>query len=151
MAIEVKVLRKGDESVLAHVDPDVFDDPIDTAAAEEFLGDSRHRLAVALADGTVVGFASAVLYVHPDKPRPELWINEVGVASSHRGRGIGRTLLEALFDEARAASCLEAWVLTDRSNEAAMRLYASAGGEEGPRDQVMFTFFLSADSGTDSR
>ena len=26
----------------------------------------------------IVGFASAVHYVHPDKP-PELWINEMGV------------------------------------------------------------------------
>jgi hypothetical protein len=34
---------------------------------------------MATAGDTVVGFASAVHYVHPDKA-PELWINEVGVA-----------------------------------------------------------------------
>jgi hypothetical protein len=32
-------------------------------------------------------------------------------------------------------------VLTDRSNEAAMALYAAAGGET-PSDHVMFTFDL---------
>ena len=40
---------------------------------------------------------SAVHYVHPDKLRPELWINEVGVAASHRRRGLGTRLLLAVF------------------------------------------------------
>src|SRR5713226_10560378 len=89
----------------------------------EFLSDPRHHIAVAIDDGVVVGFASAVLYVHPDKPRPELWINEVGVAETHHRRGIAGKLLNALLDVGRDADCVEAWVLTDRSNEAAMALY----------------------------
>ena len=93
----------------------MFDDPIDAHAAREFLGDPRHRLAVATDAGVVVGFVSAVVYVHPDKPTPELWINEVGVAPSHQGRGIARRLLESTLEDARASGCREAWVLTDRS------------------------------------
>jgi ribosomal protein S18 acetylase RimI-like enzyme len=127
--------------VLDAVAPDVFDDAIDARAAREFIDDPRHRLAVALDDGIVVGFVSAVLYVHPDKPAPELWINEVGVAPSHQGQGIARRLLTATLDEARAAGCREAWVLTDQSNRAAMRLYESGGGEASG-DHVMFTFHL---------
>jgi aminoglycoside 6'-N-acetyltransferase I len=142
MATEIRILRPGDEAVLANVAPDVFDDPIDERAAAAFLDDPRHHVTVAIDDGFVVGFASAVLYVHPDKPRPELWINEVGVAPTHHRRGIARELLDALLEVGRAADCSEAWVLTDRSNEAAMRLYASVGGQEAPSDQVMFTFFL---------
>jgi ribosomal protein S18 acetylase RimI-like enzyme len=146
VSIEVKILGNGDQAVLDTVAPEVFDDPIDEAAAREFLRDPRHRIAVALDEGAVVGFVSAVVYVHPDKPRPELWINEVGVAPTHHGRGIGRRLLEAMLEAARAANCREAWVLTDRSNEAAMRLYASAGGQDTPGDHVMFTFFIDPDS-----
>jgi aminoglycoside 6'-N-acetyltransferase I len=51
-------------------------------------------------------------------------------------------IMQALLEHARNAGCREAWVLTDRSNDAAMRLYASTGGQEFPQDQVMFTFFL---------
>ena len=145
MPTEIKILRAGDEAVLDRVADDVFDDPIDIAASREFLADARHRLAVALDDGVVVGFVSAVLYVHPDKPRPELWINEVGVAGSHQGRGLGRSLLEAMLESARALNCGEAWVLTDRSNAPAMGLYAAAGGRLDPGDCVMFTFFLDND------
>ena len=147
MPIEIKILAAGDEAVLDRV-ADVFDDPIDVAASREFLADARHRLAVALDEGVVVGFVSAVLYVHPDKPRPELWINEVGVAETHQGRGLGRSLMEAILENARALGCGEAWVLTDRSNAAAMRLYASAGGRLAPGDTVMFEFSLDEGQGS---
>ena len=142
--VEVKILGAGDEAVLDRV-ADVFDDPIDVAASREFLADARHRLAVALDEGVVVGFVSAVLYVHPDKPRPELWINEVGVAETDQGRGLGRSLMEAILENARALGCGEAWVLTDRSNAGAMGLYAAAGGRIAPGDCVMFTFYLDDD------
>ena len=142
MPIDVRVLRRGDASVLTAVAPDVFDDPIDPAAAAAFLADPRHHLAVAIDDGVVVGFASAVTYVHPDKPRPELWINEVGVASTHQRHGLGRRLLDALLDAGRSDNCSEAWVLADRSNTGAQQFYASLGGERAPEDAVMFTFAL---------
>jgi GNAT superfamily N-acetyltransferase len=143
---EIKLLYAGDEAVLRAVAPDVFDDPLDAAALLEFLADPRHHLAVAIADGVVVGFVSAVHYVHPDKPAPELWINEVGVAPSHQGQGLARRLLETVLNEAQRLGCSQAWVLTNRSNLAAMRLYASGGGVEAPEDAVMFEFNLKQDS-----
>jgi aminoglycoside 6'-N-acetyltransferase I len=102
-------------------------------------------LAVAVEDGQVIGFASGVHYVHPDKPS-ELWINEVGVTPSQQGRGIGTAMIRALLQHAKYLGCREAWVLTERANRAAMRIYASAGGEESERDHVMFTFFLDRDN-----
>jgi hypothetical protein len=90
MAIDIVLLGPQDSGVLANIAPDVFDYPIDPGRADEFLADPRHHLAVAVEDGWVVGFVSAVHYVHPDKPRPELWINEISVAATHRGRGLVR-------------------------------------------------------------
>src|SRR5690349_4783412 len=92
MPTEIKVLRRGDDAILANVAPEVFDNPIDPELTRQFLEDPRHHIAVAIDDGLVVGFASGVHYVHPDKP-PELWINEVAIAPSHRGRGLGKLLL----------------------------------------------------------
>jgi ribosomal protein S18 acetylase RimI-like enzyme len=142
MPIEIKLLSRQDAGVLAHVALDVFDDPIDVGRADEFLADPRHHLAVAVEDGLVVGFVSAVHYVHPDKPNPELWINEIGVAATHRRQGLGTRLLHTVFALARELGCAEAWVLTDRANTAAMRLYAAAGNPQPPTDHVMFTIPL---------
>lgn len=140
--MKIRILGPGDLDVLENVSVGVFDREIDPKLAAEFLGDSRHHIAVAVEDGSVAGFASAVHYVHPDKPA-ELWIDEVGVAPTHRNRGIGTGLLRALLDLGRELGCREAWVLTDRDNSAAMRLYAGAGGIEAPKDQVMFTFRIA--------
>ena len=142
MAIQIKILRAEDADLLGNIAAGTFDDPLDSSATAAFLADDRHHLAVAIDDGQIVGFASAVHYVHPDKPRPELWINEVGVASTHQGHGVGKAILAALLDLARDLGCSEAWVLTNRKNAPAMRLYASVGGEEGPADDVLFTFKL---------
>lgn len=140
--MEIRVLGRGEEAVLNSVAPDVFDDPVDHRIVREFLADPRHHIAVAVDAGLVVGFASAVHYLHPDEPRPELWINEVGVAASHRRRGTARRLVDALLSVGREVGCSEAWVLTERSNPAAMGLYASSGGAEAPEDAVMFSFDL---------
>ena len=145
MTIEIRILDSGDGDVLANVAPDVFDDPVDARWSAEFLADSRHHLAVAVDAGRVVGMASALHYVHPDKP-PELWINEVGVAATHRRRGVGKQLLAALFGRGRELGCAEAWVLTERANAPARRLYASLGGQETPEPPVMFEFKLDADT-----
>ena len=107
MAVEIRVLVAGDDHVLSAVAPEVFDHPIDPDLTREFLSDPRHHLAVAIDDGMVVGFASAVHYVHPDKP-PQLWINEVAVAPSHHRRGLGKAVLRALLDVGRAHRCTEA-------------------------------------------
>lgn len=138
----IRLLGPGDEPILERVAAGVFDDPVDWAAARRFLADQRHHLAVAIEDGVVVGMASAVHYEHPDKPRPELWINEVAVAPEWRGLGLGKAIVAALLAEGRRLGCSEAWVLTDRDNPAALRLYASAGGVEASLDQVMFSFTL---------
>ena len=144
MTLEIRLLAAGDEGVLGNVAPGVFDHDVLPAMAAEFLADPRHHIAVALDAGLVVGFASAVHYVHPDKP-PELWVNEVGVADAHQGRGLAVRLLHALFEAGRAADCRQAWVLTDRSNAAAMRLYQKAGGVEAAGETVMFEFSLAQD------
>ena len=142
--MEIKLLRSDDLEILKTSGSGVFDDPIDARAAAEFLRDPRHHIVVAIDEGTIVGFASAVHYVHPDKASPELWINEVGVASTHHRRGIGRAVVEEMLNHGRRLGCREAWVLTERDNQAAMRLYSASGGVEDPGNTVMFTFPLTS-------
>ena len=147
MPVTIRILGPDDGAILEHVAPDVFDGPVDARWSAEFFADPRHHLAVAIDGGEVVGMASALHYVHPDKP-PELWVNEVGVAPTHQGRGLGRQVLAALLAHGKSLGCREAWVLTGASNRAARRLYAAAGGREEDESPVMITFDLA--SGVDS-
>ena len=101
---------------------------------------------VAIDDGQIVGFASAVDYLHPDKTTSELWINEIDVATTHQRQGIGKSMLRCLLRHAADIGCSEAWVLTDRDNTPAMALYASLGLKGPPEDAVMFSFPLPPES-----
>jgi ribosomal protein S18 acetylase RimI-like enzyme len=141
VTLETRILDSSDQAVLANVAPGVFDHALDPRLVSEFLSDPRHHLAVAIDRGQVIGFASGVHYVHPDKPA-ELWINEVGVAPDHQGRGVGKAVVRALLEHGKRLGCEQAWVLTENANTAAMRLYASVGGKPEPVPSVMFTFTL---------
>jgi ribosomal protein S18 acetylase RimI-like enzyme len=141
-AINIKLLQAADRAMLDRVAPDVFDGPIVPEWRDEFFDDTRHHLVVALDDEVVVGFVSALHYVHPDKP-PELWIDEVGVAPSHQQRGIGRRLLGRMLEHGADLGCVQAWVLTGPGNTAAQRLYTASGGRAAEELSVMFEFPLT--------
>jgi ribosomal protein S18 acetylase RimI-like enzyme len=145
VSVDIRFLGPQDLSVLDRCAEDVFDKPVSTRWAMEFLADGRHHIVVAVEGGEVVGMATGVHHVHPDKP-PQFFINEVGVAPSHRGRGIARHLLDNLVRYAAALECSEAWVLTDHDNVAARRLYESAGATTPPAECIMYTFPIA---GTD--
>ncbi len=134
-----KVLSSSDLSLLLNAADDVFDNPVDETLAREFLADPRHHIVVALVDGVVIGFASAVHYIHPDKP-PELWINEVGVASSHQGKGVGKAIMTEMLKLGKRLGCANAWVLTDKNNIAANGMYKSVGGRISEEETVMYEF-----------
>ncbi len=101
-----------------------------------------NHLVVAVAGGEVVGMASAISYVHPDKPL-QLFINEVGVAEAHRQRGIGTRLVEFMLVHASSIGCEEAWVATEVSNTAARALYRATGGREDDERAVVYTYPLA--------
>ena len=150
MPTDIRILGPGDEALLRASAPGVFDDAGQPPLARQFLSDARHLLSVAIDGSRIVAMASGVLYVHPDKPT-ELWINELGTAPSHRGRGLAKAVLGALLARARERGCGEAWVLTDRGNEAAMRVYEGLGGVQARMPSVMFTFRLPGPAGPDAQ
>jgi GNAT superfamily N-acetyltransferase len=151
MAIEIRVLEANEASVLDQVAAGVFDNPIVPESARAFLADPRHHLAVALDGGIVVGFASGVQLLHPDKAYAEMFINEVGIAPDHQGQGLAKRVMRALLQRAQEVGCNQAWVLTSRNNEPAMKLYAAVGGKEEDQDSAMFTVPLEPGTQMDSK
>lgn len=143
MAVTVRILKPADAGLLASAAPGVFDHAPQLPLTTGFLKDPWHHLVAAIDEGRVVGFISAMHYLHPDK-LAELWINEVGVAPSHQSKGIGAELLRTMLEHGRKLGCVNAWVLTDKTNTAAMRLYAKVGGMEVEKPAVMFEFNLGS-------
>ena len=132
MAIITRRLVPGDHGLLSNVAPDVFDDPINMASTEAFLAAPNSVLVTALddeKDNLVVGFASALIYLHPDKAAPEMAILELGVDDAYTRRGIGKAIMDVMLAAAKDVNCSVAWVTTQADNAAALALYKSAGGD----------------------
>jgi ribosomal protein S18 acetylase RimI-like enzyme len=106
----------------------LFDDPVDVEVTARFLRDDRNHLLIAYADGEAAGFVSGTELLHPDKAQPELFLNELGVDSAYRRRGVGRALVGELWQLAESRGCRGMWVLTDDENVAATKTYEAAGG-----------------------
>ena len=122
MTVTVRRVGPDDVALFAQIAPDVYDQPIDPARLARYLQTSGHILVVAMMDATIVGQCAAVVHVHPDKT-PELYVDEVGTASTHRRQGIARLMMDELFAWGRELGCTEAWLGTETDNEAAKGLY----------------------------
>jgi ribosomal-protein-alanine N-acetyltransferase len=115
----------------------LFDDPVELIAAGRFLANDSNELLIAYVDGDPAGFVSGTEVTHPDKVKPEMFLNELAVHESHRGRGIGRALVGALWKLAQERGCRGMWVLTDEDNAPANKVYSVAGGVRA-RTEVMY-------------
>ena len=141
MSYDIHLLAPDNAGLLSKVATDVFDNAIDSQQLQAFIEDDRHLLVFATDGDTVVGMASAFEYFHPDKS-PQMFINEVGVASTHRKRGIGRSLVEALIREAKSRGCVFAWLGTEADNQAGQACFSSVPGVAQPQPFLLYAWDL---------
>ncbi|MDF2981266.1 MAG: family N-acetyltransferase [Devosia sp.] len=128
MAIQLKRMQPGDELDFTEIAPDVFDEPIHPERLEAYLLEPGHLMLLAFDNGVVVGQCAAVIHRHPDK-LTELYIDEVGTASTHLRQGIATRMVEAMFAWGRELGCREAWLGTELDNLEANGLYIKVGGK----------------------
>ncbi|MFJ8434042.1 GNAT family N-acetyltransferase [Kitasatospora sp. NPDC094019] len=118
----------------------LFDTAPERVATERFLTDERHHLLIAYVDDVPAGMVTGVEMTHPDKGT-EMFLYELGVDESFRGRGVGRALVSALADLSRERGCYGVWTITDEENAAAQATYRGAGGvPEAGQVVITWTF-----------
>lgn len=106
-----------------------------------FLVQDENILLVALEENRPIGFALAYRLKRVDRAQDMILFYEIEVDHEHRGRGTGTALINALKDICREKSIMKMWVYTDKSNLAAVQLYASTGGSANEhRNEVQFTY-----------
>lgn len=107
-----------------------------TAHAREWLASDHHLAIVALEGRTPLGWVYGYELPRVEREESMVLLYEIDVAESHRRAGLGAELLRRFRDLAAAP----VWLLTNESNEAAMALYRSGGGERPNADDAMFRF-----------
>jgi diamine N-acetyltransferase len=99
----------------------------------DILNNTEMNLLVAEEDGKIVGFLWGILRNAPDTPfhtpRRYLLVDMLGVTESHRGKGIGRALMEAAEKWAKAQGVTQVELTMWDFNEGARAMYDKMGYE----------------------
>ena len=127
--IRIQELGSGDIGLFNSVRAGTFDNPIIPEQARAFLDSDLHKIVVAVSLEQVIGIATGVILLHPDK-NPALFVNEVSVHEDFRRRGIARRLSRALIRPAQDRGIKGVWLATEHDNIAARALYRDIGGRE---------------------
>jgi len=93
-----------------------------------------------------MGFVSAYRFPSLAKQCDLVYIYDVYVAAADQDRGVGRRLMDRMIAECRQDGIAEAWFGMDLDNQAAQRLYVSAGSREPGEKYLQFEFDLAAAS-----
>ena len=104
-------------------EPHIYLDAFDRLAA-----DPNNRLLVAEQDGEIVGTLQ-LTFLHglSRQGATRALIEAVRVNAPWRGKGVGRRMIEAAIDMARAEGCAMVQLTTDKSRKDAHRFYESLG------------------------
>jgi ribosomal protein S18 acetylase RimI-like enzyme len=137
MPFTLKRMQPGDEAAFQRVADDVFDEPIHAERLAAYLREPGHIMVLAFEGDLVVGQCAGVIHRHPDKTT-ELYVDEVGTASTHRRLGIAKLMMDELFAWGRELGCVEAWLGTDTDNEPAKALYR----RYRPTEDEVIQYFL---------
>jgi aminoglycoside 3-N-acetyltransferase I len=105
-----------------------------------FLSRPENLLVVAEDDGGPAGFLVAYALDRVDRDRRMVCLYEIGVVAERRRRGLATAMIAELLAWCRSENVMKTWVITDRANAAAMRLYARSGGHPDAGDEVIFVF-----------
>ena len=104
--------------------------PAAAASRLERLGIVGDRVLVAEVEGEVVGLAHLQVTPAIERDRPAAKIGALVVDESRRGEGVGKALVEALDDEARARGCGLLFLTTSARRTDAHEFYRRVGLEE---------------------
>ena len=103
----------------------------DEATLKRLLKTSDRPILAAEEDGKMVGYAFCILQVTKDDPvlcdRRVLYIEDLCVDESHRGRGIAGALYRRALELARELSCDAVTLNVWWGNDNALRFYENCG------------------------
>ena len=113
----------GSVSGIALIELECFSTPWSRTAIAESMSHEPWHFLVAKIGGEVVGYVG--VYVILDEGQ----ISNIAVLPSFRGRGIGKMLLDALFELCLKLGCQKITLELRKSNTSALGLYKKCGFE----------------------
>jgi len=89
------------------------------------------RCMIAESEGRVIGIVHFIFHRTTISIAPTCYLQDLYTIASERGRGVGRKLIAAVYEEARAAGSARVYWLTHETNTVAMKLYGQVAELSG--------------------
>ena len=105
-----------------------------------FFNDAKNILLVSYTNEQLSGFLWAHILDSPHTSNPKMFLYSIDVFGEFRRQGIASQLIEELKSIAQTYRCREMFVLTGKSNQAAMGLYRKTRGKVENDDAVTFIY-----------
>jgi len=86
---------------------------------------------VAEADGRLIGLTHYLFHRSTTAIAPLCYLQDLFTSAQARGKGVGRALIEAVYDAARQAGCPRVYWQTHETNATARRLYDAVAENSG--------------------
>jgi len=86
---------------------------------------------VAVSDGALVGIAHYLFHLSTTRIGPVCYLQDLFTAPQARGRGVGKALIAAVYEQARAAGASRVYWQTQATNEAGRALYDQVAAHRG--------------------
>ena len=117
---------------------DLFDRPPSKTGLQALTSSPNHILLLAELDQEISAFCTLHLLPAPDQDTKEAFIFEIGTVEHHQRKGVATVLLRQATEVCQKENHRGPWIITNKSNEAAVRLYQSIGWIAQADDDIVF-------------
>jgi len=112
--------------------PTALPEEITAATWQRFFNAAEPMFAnVAVENGRLVGLVHALFHRNMARLAPVCYLSDLFTVPEMRGRGVGRMLIESVYERARAEGCKRVYWHTKTDNAAARKLYDTLATHEG--------------------
>ncbi|MBU1019081.1 MAG: GNAT family N-acetyltransferase [Patescibacteria group bacterium] len=112
----------------------------DVTLNQRFFDNNNNILLISFYDSEPTGFLYAYIIEGLKANRSKIFLYSIDVFEKFQKQGVGTQLIKELKKIAKKRLCHEVFVMTNKNNTAAMKLYKKTGGKIEKDDDVLFVY-----------
>lgn len=140
MDIYGAIVRRLTADDIPHMKDIIKDDKMEysPSAIDAFIAREGNYGFVVLVDDVIVGFAYAYELLRVDEVAPMLYVHSVGLLPAYQNKGLGTRLMAYITAYAKEHGFSECFVITDKGNAPACKVYETVGGKSAYENEVVY-------------
>jgi len=106
---------------------------------KSFINDNHNFGFIVKQDNKIVGLAYAYSLLRPDG-KNMFYLHSIGLLPEYQDKGFGTQLLNYILEYAKSNNYSECFVITDKGNPRACRLYEKLGGKNDFENEIVYVY-----------